>query len=57
MKLIEIISNAIGKIWGFATTIILIAILSGISIFLITVFFPDQIMNAINIFKNLLKIA
>lgn len=57
MKLIEIIASAFGKIWGFATTLILIAILFGIGFFAISIFLPEQLINAINILKNLLKIA
>lgn len=57
MKLIEILASAVGKIWGFATTLILIAILFGIGFFAISIFLPEQLINAINILKNLLKIA
>lgn len=57
MKFLEIIASAIGRVWSFATTIILISFISAIVFFGFTVFMPEQIINAVNIFKNLLKIA
>lgn len=52
MKLIEIIAGAVSGVWKFVTTLILIAILFGIGFFAISVFLPEQLINAINILKN-----
>ena len=54
MKIIEIIANGISKIWGFATSIILMGLVFTATLFGLTVFFPDQVMQAFEIIKNLI---
>lgn len=55
MKLIDIISGAIGKVWSFITTIILITFLSALVFFGLTVFMPEQVLGAIEIVTNLIN--
>lgn len=57
MKFIELISGAISKIWSFLTSVALISFVFALAIFAISIFIPDQVLNSIEIFKNLLKIA
>ena len=55
MKFLEIISGAIGKVWSFITTLILITFLSALVFFGLTVFMPEQVLNAIEIVTNLIS--
>jgi hypothetical protein len=57
MKFIELISGAISKIWNFLSSVALISFVFALAIFAISIFIPDQVLNSIEIFKNLLKIA
>ena len=54
MTLIQIIAKAIGKMWSFVTTILLIAVLVALVFFLLMVFMPDAMLRAIDIIKSLL---
>lgn len=54
MKLIEIISGAIGKVWNFATTILKSGLVFSMAIFVISIFMPDNVLRAIEIAKNLI---
>ena len=52
MKLIEIIASGIGKIWGFATSLILMGVAITATLFGLTVFFPEQVTQAFEILKS-----
>lgn len=53
MKIVELIAKAIGKIWSFVATTICIASTATFVLFVIAVFFPDNIKVAIDIVKSL----
>lgn len=55
MKLIQLMAKAIGEIWSFATKAILIALIAAFVFFAVTVMFPDNVMQAIEIVKGLLQ--
>ena len=54
MRLIEIIAGGIGKVWSFLTSIVTICLVGGMAIFGLTVFYPDSVLRAIDIIKNLI---
>lgn len=54
MKLIEIITGAIGKVCSFAATILKSGLVFSMAIFVISIFMPDNVLRAIEIAKNLI---
>ncbi len=56
MKFIEFIAKGIGCLWKFLSNIITISFIAVILLFGITVFIPQNVTNAIEIFKKLLQI-
>lgn len=55
MRVFEIIASGIGKVWSFATSIVTICLVGGIAVFGLTVFMPDNVVKAIEIFTSLLR--
>lgn len=53
MKLIELLAKCIGKVWDFCTRIISISLIVAFVLFVLTVFFPNQILGAVEIVKSL----
>lgn len=56
MKFINGIAGIFSRIFKVILNIFYILFLSVLAIFFITIFMPDNVVNAIEIFKNLLKI-
>lgn len=56
MKFIDGITGFFAKIFKFVLNIFHICFLAVLATFFLTVFIPDNVVNAIEIFKNLLKI-
>ena len=52
MGVIQLIAKGIGKIWSFATTLILIALVVSLVVFGLTIFMPDAMMRALDIVKG-----
>jgi hypothetical protein len=56
LTFLEFLTATIGGIWKFVSNIITIGFVAGIVIFIIAVFMPENMQNAIEIFKNLFQI-
>lgn len=54
MTFMQLVANAIGKIWSFTTTMIIIAIFIVFVFFLATVIFPENVQNAIALIASYL---
>lgn len=52
MEFIQLIAKAIGKVWSFSTTIILIAIVIAFVVFVLAVLMPNNILQAVDIIKG-----
>lgn len=55
MRILEVIKNAIAKIWKFSTLLITIVLLMAFVLFVLFVFMPDNVLNAIEIIKGIFK--
>ena len=55
MEVFKIIASAIGKIWSFATTMLLIALIMAFVFFVSMVIMPDKVMCAIELIKGLIQ--
>jgi hypothetical protein len=53
MRLIELIASCIGKVWSFVFSLITICLVAVIMFFGITIFMPDNVVRAIEIFRSL----
>jgi predicted MFS family arabinose efflux permease len=49
-----VIARAIGKIWDFASRIVSLAVIAVLVIAVLTIFMPDNVLQAIEIFKGLI---
>ena len=56
MKFLDFLGKVLGGLWKFATNIITITLVSAIVIFGITIFMPENVETALEIFKKLLQI-
>lgn len=56
MKFLEFLGKVLGGLWKFTTNIITITLVSAIAIFVITIFMPENVETALEIFKKLLQI-
>lgn len=54
MKIFEYLLKGIGSVWKFVAKIATIAFISAIAFFGLIVFMPDQVLNAVEIIKNLI---
>lgn len=54
MKFFELIAKGIGKVWDFCTRTITIVVLAVVVLFILTVIMPDNMLNAIELVKNLI---
>lgn len=54
MEVFQIITKAIGKVWSFATTMLLIAVIIAFVFFVAMVIMPSDVLNAIELIKGLI---
>ena len=54
MAVLKIITKAIGKVWAFVTTLILIAVIIAFAFCVAMVIIPDDVLNAIELIKGLI---
>jgi hypothetical protein len=53
MKFWEVVTSAISKLWKFCTLLVKIGLLMAFALFVLTIFLPDQVLNAIEIVKGI----
>lgn len=53
MKFLDLIAKAIGGLWKFVTTTFSLVLISAIAVFVIAIFMPDEVLQAIEIVKGL----
>lgn len=51
---LRVIVKAIGKIWNFATRILSVAVIAAFIFAILTIFMPDNVLRAVEIFKGLI---
>ena len=55
MAVLQIITKAIGKVWSFVTKALLIAVIIAFVFFVAMVIIPDDVLNAIELIKGLIR--
>lgn len=53
MKFLDLIAKVMGGLWKFVTNTFSICLVSAIAVFVIAIFMPDEVLQAIEIVKGL----